>query len=43
MKKKAKKKIDKGIFAGFSTDFKDFVLLCVKEISEEIPTQNITR
>ncbi|MDF2931262.1 MAG: hypothetical protein K0R36_593 [Chryseobacterium sp.] len=43
MKTKAKKKIEKGIFEGFSKDFKDFVLLCVKETKEEISLQNNIR
>ncbi|WP_262486683.1 hypothetical protein [Chryseobacterium aquaticum] len=40
MKKKTQKKIKKGIFAGFSKDFRDFVLLCVKDTTEELNLQN---
>lgn len=43
MKKKSKKKIEKGIFEGFSENFKDFVLLCVKETKEELLIQNNIR
>lgn len=43
MKKKLKKKIQKGIFAGFSKDFKDFVILCVKDTKQELSTQNNIR
>lgn len=43
MKTKTKKKIQEGIFAGFSEDFRDFVLLCVKDTKEEILLQNIKR